>query len=429
MNAICLVVDRLHAGYLGAYGNTWIETPALDRFASRSAVFDRALVDSPSLERLYRSYWQGWHAMCPPPPSTRSTLPALLRSAGVTTALLTDDPTVAQHPLACDFDELIEIEPAWQPKTAHEVEQTQFARCLVETIDWLENARGPFLLWLHLGGLNATWDAPLRFREKYCEEGDPPPPPMAEVPDRRLPADYDPDELLGIRQAYSGQVTLLDTCLDALIDFLDTLPVAQESLMTLTSSRGFPLGEHLRVGACDDALYGELVQVPWMMRFPEEVETTMRSSALIEPSDLWATLLDWWDVEPPPFSPTAVSLLPVVREHATIARDRLCVLGSHSDRAIRTPAWYLRECEPTTDLPDASNDASDEGDADVALNAGSPELFAKPDDRWEVNNVATRCHAVVDDLRTVLAEYEQALPKDRVDSLPPLNEVLRHGME
>ena len=27
MNAICLVVDRLHAGYLGAYGNAWIDTP------------------------------------------------------------------------------------------------------------------------------------------------------------------------------------------------------------------------------------------------------------------------------------------------------------------------------------------------------------------------------------------------------------------
>ena len=65
MNAICLVLDRLHAGYVGAYGNSWIETPALDRLASRSLVFDRALVDSPELERLYRSYWQGWHALCP----------------------------------------------------------------------------------------------------------------------------------------------------------------------------------------------------------------------------------------------------------------------------------------------------------------------------------------------------------------------------
>ena len=78
MNALCLVFDRLHAGYLGAYGNTWIETPALDRLASRSLVFDRALVDSPQLERLYRSYWQGQHALCPATEESRPGLAALL---------------------------------------------------------------------------------------------------------------------------------------------------------------------------------------------------------------------------------------------------------------------------------------------------------------------------------------------------------------
>ena len=52
MNAICLVFDRLHAGYLGAYGNSWIETPAFDRLASQSFLFDRALIDSPELPLL-----------------------------------------------------------------------------------------------------------------------------------------------------------------------------------------------------------------------------------------------------------------------------------------------------------------------------------------------------------------------------------------
>ena len=42
MNAICLVIDRLHAGYVGAYGNTWIETPAMNRLASQSFLLDQA---------------------------------------------------------------------------------------------------------------------------------------------------------------------------------------------------------------------------------------------------------------------------------------------------------------------------------------------------------------------------------------------------
>ncbi len=404
MNAVCLVFDRLHAGYLGAYGNSWVNTPSLDRLAAGSLLFDQALVDSPDLDRLYRSYWHGWHALCPEPPPSRPSLAALLRDAGVTTALLTDDPQVARHRQADDFDELIEIDPPWQAAGATEIEQTQFGRCFVEIIDWLEEARGPFLLWCHLSGLGTTWDAPLDFRRAYCEEGDPPPPETADVPDLLLPPDFDPDALLGIVQSYAGQVTLLDTCLGAFCDFFDGLPTGSETLLTLTSARGFPLGEHGRVGPCADALFGELVHVPWMMQFPDDAGAAVRSRALVEPADLWATLLDWWDVADAPKSPTADSLLPLAQRPSGSVRDRLCMAGGAGRGAIRTPAWYLRD-----------------GD--------EPELYAKPDDRWEVNNVAARCREVVECLRDSLTQYELTLPAGRIADLPPLADVLLHGLE
>jgi arylsulfatase A-like enzyme len=402
MNAICLVLDRLHAGYVGAYGNSWMETPALDRLASRALVFDRALVDSPQLERLYRSYWQGRHALCPAVEEARPSLAALLREAGVSTALMTDEPQVARHPLAVDFDELVEIDPPWQPQNAGEIEQTHFARCFVQTIEWLEAAREPFLLWCHFGGLGTTWDAPLRFRQSYWEEGDPPPPSSADVPERMLPPDHDPDERLGIAQSYAGQVTLLDTCLGAMLEFFDGQPASRETLLSLISARGFPLGEHRRVGACDDALYGELVAVPWMLRFPDAAGAALRSQALVEPSDLWATLLAWWRKSDVPASPTARSLMPLARQDADALRDRVC-LGGGGGRAICTPAWYLR--------------AGDE-----------PELFAKPDDRWEVNNVVSRCREVVEGLQEALRQYEQALSTGAVSALPPLGEMLLSGL-
>ena len=49
MNAICLVIDRLHRGLL-AYGNTWVD-PAFDRLTAESFAFDQMLVDSPRLGR------------------------------------------------------------------------------------------------------------------------------------------------------------------------------------------------------------------------------------------------------------------------------------------------------------------------------------------------------------------------------------------
>ena len=122
MNVICLAIDRLHAGYLGPYGNTWIETPAIDRLAAESMVFDQVMIDTPTLDRLYRSYWQGWHAMCLPPPNDRPSLPELLRDAGVGTALMTDERLLAEHPLAVQFDDLVVIDPPWQPEVAPEGE-------------------------------------------------------------------------------------------------------------------------------------------------------------------------------------------------------------------------------------------------------------------------------------------------------------------
>ena len=38
MNAICLVIDRLHCGYLGCYGNAWVGMPGIVRLAAESFV-------------------------------------------------------------------------------------------------------------------------------------------------------------------------------------------------------------------------------------------------------------------------------------------------------------------------------------------------------------------------------------------------------
>ena len=124
MNAICLVVDRLHAGYVGAYGNTWIETPWLDRLASQSIVFDQCLIEGPQLEGLCRSYWQGWHPLLGSNmPDERSALPSLLAAAGVTTTLLTDEPAVARHPLSRAFDSVVELHLPEFAQVADQIEE------------------------------------------------------------------------------------------------------------------------------------------------------------------------------------------------------------------------------------------------------------------------------------------------------------------
>lgn len=63
-NAVVIVIDRLGAGFLGPYGNTWIDTPAMNQLASESLLFEYATADSSDLNLLYRAYWSGVHALC-----------------------------------------------------------------------------------------------------------------------------------------------------------------------------------------------------------------------------------------------------------------------------------------------------------------------------------------------------------------------------
>ena len=91
-------------------------------------------------------------------------------------------------------------------------------------------------------------------------------------------------------------------------------------------------------------------------------------------------------------------------ENLATACDRICLCSSDGfvgQRAIRTPAWYLRQ-----------------------VDGGTAELYAKPDDRWEVNDVATRCGAEAESLAQALDETLAAARSGTLDRLPPLDDSL-----
>src|SRR5687768_12042065 len=96
-NAVIVVIDRLGAGFLGPYGNTWIETPALNRLASESTLWENALVDCPSLEGFYRAMSWGRHTLADLPGNPSATLVEQLSSAGVHSVLVSDEPELEQH--------------------------------------------------------------------------------------------------------------------------------------------------------------------------------------------------------------------------------------------------------------------------------------------------------------------------------------------
>lgn len=373
-STIVLVIDRLGAGYLGPYGNTWLETAGWNRLASQALLCEQMLAQSPDLAATYRDYWLT---------GSESTLPQRARAAGCRAVLVTDDETVAQLPGAADFDELHLMKPnakdAHRKTPAAEVEETAFLRLLNVALAQLEtwnNLQQPQLLWIHARAMQGSWDAPLELRQQFADEDDPPPAEIVEPPQTLLEKNHDPDFVLSITHAYAGQVSVVDIGLQALLGAIDELPQRESVLFAVTAPRGYPLGEHGRIGQCDSALYGELLHVPCCVQFPHGEGALARTQELVTPADLAATIVEgagWSNAE----ADESRSLLRIVRGEPMISRDYLAA-QTETEQLIRTAAWQLRISKHT------------EGDR--------YELYAKPDDRWEFNDVASRAGEIVTQL-------------------------------
>jgi len=141
MKILCLNLTGLHLGYLGCYGNEWIETPHLDRLAAEGVVFDQHIADTPTGTP---GAWSGRYRFLPgSEPEAAALLPALLRAQGVPTAF---------------------VAPQAATSDATALEMTLDA--VVAALDQLET-HDRWLLWVELPPLFPPWQTPEDFQGRY----------------------------------------------------------------------------------------------------------------------------------------------------------------------------------------------------------------------------------------------------------------------
>jgi len=404
-NAICIVVDGLRASALGTYGNTWYGTSSLDRFAAQSTVAEWMMINAFELELFYRSVWEGVHALRPmrldsgPVGLADSlSLPMRLATAGIQQTLVTDDLWLDGHagrmPVPPHLWDRHWLDTETD-RLASTIDATALGKVFAAAIERFEawpERRQPetdnqpnrgHLLWLHARGMHGPWDAPEAMRWELVEEDEPHPPAWVLPP--KYESGADPDQWLGLRIAYAAQAMVLDQCLGALLAAVDEM--GDPVLLMLVGARGFSLGEHGSAGSACRELHGELMHVPWLLRVPGEEETLpARFAGLTQPADLAATLSDWFGLKP---TGDGHSLLAAKHGQRADWRQVVVAQDAGNQRVVRTPAWMLKE-QLATDV-----------------RVLPPQLYSKPDDRWEVNDVASRCQATVGSLLAVLAEHER----------------------
>lgn len=421
MKALILILRGLHAGYVGCYGNEWLATPCLDRLAAEGVVFDQHSADVPDAAGARRSWRSGCHQFPLPDgkhePPTHDLL-ALLRQQGVTTSLVLDGSRSTPAGFADGWDHV--------HVTADDAEGTPLERTLEAAVDAIEKLEKHerWLVWVELATLLPPWDLPDTFRFKYFQEDlagddedeeveddedeeqeepgellqplvDPEPGPLAE------PAD---ETGLRLQHTYAGAVAYVDAGLELLIEELRRRGLLDQMLVAATSDHGLPLGEHGIFGMQHPWLHDELVHVPLLVRLPGAARASLRVTALTQAIDLLPTLLDAFGLAAPTVD--GRSLLPLIRGETVQVRASACSglrVGDGLEWAIRTPEWaYLLPVNVAT------------GDA-----PRGPQLYVKPDDRWEVNDLRQQNLEHADELERILREtVNPAKPKAALEETP-----------
>jgi hypothetical protein len=370
--AVVIVVGGLRASALGTYGNTVSPTPQLDEIAARSLVVEWLLSNGSNTAGFYADI----------------TASAALKNSATKRWLLTDDSAVAEQ-LSEDFEEVLLVE-AGVAESAKGIDDTHAAQFLALALEQLaarqallNGAQAGGLFWIHFSGLCGPWDAPLEMRAELMDEEDPLPPEFVTPPIAEKNVD-DLDELLGYRAAYAAQVAVLDSCLGGFVEALDEIAGTTEKMVMLTSSSGFALGEHGCVGSDCRRLYSEELHLPWLVMTHETEQPLPRVTGFAQPADIGASLVAWLSGDS--VSQFGMSLISYLSGEPGHLRDATVISSETGERLIRTRAWQLNVGEST-------------------------ELYVKPDDRWEANDVASRCGEVV--------ELMLALEKSEVpDKLP-----------
>jgi iduronate 2-sulfatase len=203
--------------------------------------------------------------------------------------------------------------------------------------------------------------------------------------------------------AYYACVSFVDAQIGRVLDELDRLGLAQNTLIVLWGDHGWHLGDHGYWTKHTN--YEQANRIPLIIIAPGVAKAGSATKQLAETVDIFPTLAELAGL-PAPNGPQRIdglSLVPVLRDPARHVRDHAyhCYpRGERMGRAIRTERHRLVEWKQ----PGAPADTAE------------LELYDYETDPLETKNLAARRPAVVAQLRAILARHPEAVgPATRAD--------------
>jgi iduronate 2-sulfatase len=394
LNVLFIAVDDLNVS-LGCYDHPLVKSPNIDKLAARGVRFDRAYCQYPLCNPSRSSLLSGLR-----PDTSRIydngipirkvfpdivTLPQLFKNNGyfsarvgkiyhygvpgqIGTSGLDDAPSWNQfiNPRGRDRDDeadVINFTPkhqlgaalCWMEAKGTDEEQTD-GKVAAEAIRLLEEHKdGPFFIAAGFYRPHVPDVATKKYFELYPVEKvllpKEPPDHITNIPPVALttkPLNYglDDEKLRTFKRAYFASTSFVDAQIGKVLDALERLKLADNTIVVLFGDHGWSLGEHGQWQK--QLLFEEVARVPLIIALPKALVTGV-SPRPVELVDIYPTLSDYCSLNPPanlegkslrPLleNPKARWLVPAVTQQLR-KQDGKTIMGY----SVRTEHWRYTE--------------------------------------------------------------------------------------
>lgn len=408
-NIILFIADDHGYADSGAYGDTYVKTPNIDRLADQSMRFTHAFAASPLcspsrcvIETGLMPFRNGGHKFGTPIDGDIRTMPEYFKDMGYYTAHIGKFHHSPRERFPYDF---VNGNENKAPEFLRDYDEDKPLLLLVCT-------HPPHTPWIK----NADYD-PAKIKL---------PPNFVDTPETRLD-----------RANYYSDVTLMDSILGRVLDATSDYRGADNTMFVYTSDQGanWPFAKW--------CVYDAGLRVPLLVRGPGRVRPGTVTDAMVDLSDLLATFIEAAGVRPPQ-DIDGRSFMGVLA--GTTRGHRKAVFGTHTGndnggpgianhcpaRTIRTSTHrYILNLEPgrTFDthitgcrppnphyLPHwdswvqkAKTDAKAKALVDAYQRRPAEELYDIAKDPYEINNIADdpRNRRLLKDMRKQLADWRK----------------------
>ena len=239
LNVLLITIDTLRADRLSCYSNQHVQTPSIDRLASRSTLFTRAFAHNPTTLPSHTNILLGTTPLYHGVHANTSfivrdeflTLAEVLKEKGYSTgAFIGGYPLEYRFGLGQGFDmydddffirdpqkiEKRKIQTRDLEQKAQEVPNVERRADVVleKALIWLKTQSSPWFLWVHCFDPHDPYEPPEPFKTQFKEE------------------------------LYDGEVAFVDSMIGKFFEDVGWNGVLSQTLVIFTGDHGEALGEH-----------------------------------------------------------------------------------------------------------------------------------------------------------------------------------------